>query len=221
MTSPNSEALPRISRREALQWVMTASAAMALAPTSFGADAANPGAAPVTGKPYGTDPLLNHTYKPGDLWPLTLSAPQRQTVSALADVILPADDKSPAASAVGVTDFIDEWISAPYPVQTKDRATVLNGLDWLDAESKRLHGGTFTSINDSQKTALIQSIAHADQASADGTGGAAFFKTFRGLVMTGFFTTPAGMKDIGFVGNTPLTRFAEPPKEALQKLGLA
>ena len=217
MTSPNSAEPPRISRREALQWVLTASAALALSPQSFGAE----GAGPVTAKPYGTDPLLNHTYKPGDLWPLTFSASQRVTVAALADVILPADDHSPAASAVGVTDFVDEWISAPYPVQLNDRNTLLAGLDWLDAESKRKHQAGFTALTAEQRTALVASIAAPDKTGAERTGPALFFTTFRGLVMSGFYTTPVGTKDIGFLGNVPLTRFADPPKEALQKLGLA
>ena len=38
---------------------------------------------------------------------------------------------------------------------------------------------------------------------------------------TGFYTTPAGMKDIGFIGNVALAKFPDPPKEALAKLGLA
>lgn len=216
MTSPNSPELPRISRREALQWVMTASAALALSPQSFGAD----GAAAVTAKPYGTDPLLNHTYKPGDLWPLTLSASQRVTVSALADVILPADDRSPAASAVGVTDFVDEWISAPYPVQLNDRDILLAGLEGLDKESQRRHQTAFSALTAEQKTVLVASIAAPEKTGTERTGSALFFTTFRGLVMTGFYTTPVGTKDIGFLGNVPLTRFADPPKEALQKLGL-
>ena len=217
MNSEHSAELPRISRREALQWVMTASAALALSPQSFGAD----GAVAVTAKPYGTDPLLNHSYKPGELWPLTLSAAQRGTVSALADVILPADDRSPAASAVGVTDFIDEWISAPYPVQLRDRETILTGLDWLSGESRRRHQAAFETLSADQKTALVASIAAPGKTGTDRTGAEVFFTTFRGLVMTGFYTTPAGTKDIGFLGNVPQTRFAEPPKEALQKLGLA
>ena len=93
-TAPNDPS--RLTRREALQWVIAAGAAISL--PSFPALAEE--AAPVTGKPYGTDPVLNRTYKAGDLWPLTLAAGQRRTVTALSDLILPADDHSPAASAV-------------------------------------------------------------------------------------------------------------------------
>ena len=217
MNSKPSAELPRLSRREALHWVMTASAALALSPQTFGAD----GAAAVTGKPYGTAPLLNHTYKPGELWPLTLSASQRATVSALADVILPADERSPAASAVGVPDFIDEWISAPYPVQLRDRETILTGLDWLSGESHRRHQAAFETLTAEQQQTLLASIAAPDKTGTERTGTEIFFTKFRGLVMTGFYTTPAGTKDIGFLGNVPQTRFAEPPREALQKLGLA
>ena len=43
----------------------------------------------------------------------------------------------------------------------------------------------------------------------------------RGLVAAGFYTTPIGMKDIGYVGNEPLTAFEGPPPAVLKKLGIA
>jgi hypothetical protein len=36
----------------------------------------------------------------------------------------------------------------------------------------------------------------------------------------GFYTTPEGTKDIGYVGNVALTRFDGPPPEVLQRLGI-
>ena len=41
----------------------------------------------------------------------------------------------------------------------------------------------------------------------------------RNLVAAGFFTTPAGMKDLGYVGNVPLARFEGPPPELVRKVG--
>jgi Gluconate 2-dehydrogenase subunit 3 len=208
---------PRLSRREALQWVIAAGAAISL--PSFPAFAEE--AAPVTGKPYGTDPVLNRTYKAGDLWPLTLAAGQRRTVTALSDLILPADDHSPAASAVGVPDFIDEWISAPYATQAKDRKTVLDGLKWLEAESDRRFRKPFAELSVEQQANIADDIAWLPRAKPEHEAGAKFFATFRNLVTSGFYTTPVGMKDIGFTGNVALTRFPDAPKEALEKLGLA
>ncbi len=217
-TPPTASAeIPRISRREALQWVMTASATLALMPNSL---SAADSAAPVTAKPYGTDPLLNHTYKPGDLWPLTLSADQRLTVSALCDVVLPADDRSPSASSVGVPDFIDEWISAPYPNQLRDREIVLTGLASLEADSRKRFNGSFAGLEAAQKTTLVDTLASAEKDKTESAKPASFFSTFRDLTMTAFYTTPAGMKDIGFIGNMALTRFPDPPREVLEKLGL-
>ena len=109
-----------MDRRTTIKWVLAAAGAMA--------GRANPNApgAPVRGG-YGPDPDLIKVYKPGELWPLTLTGPQRDTARVLCDLIIPADPSSPSASEVGVVDFIDEWISAPYKQQRGDRAIVLEG----------------------------------------------------------------------------------------------
>lgn len=207
----------RVTRREAIQWVAAAGATLGLAPGSVLAA----GAASVDARPYGTDPVLNRTYKPGDLWPLTLAAGQRRTAAALCDLVLPADERSPAASAVGVPDFVDEWISAPYPVQQADRGVVLEGLAWIDAEAQRRFGKDFASLDPAQQGAIADDICHRPRAKAEFARAADFFAVFRNLATTGYYTTPAGMKDIGFVGNMPQARFAGPPKAVLERLGLA
>jgi hypothetical protein len=210
--------IPRVSRREAIQWVLAASASLALTRHSLsGAEAATTTA---TAKPYGTDPLLNHIYKPGELWPLTLSPDQERTVTALCDLIIPADEKSPAASSVGVPAFIDEWISAPYPPQRTDREVILNGLKWLETESqKRFHKG-FTELTPTEQSTIAEDICWVGKAKPEFKSAAEFFHLFRDLTATGFYTTPVGRKDVGFVGNIAMARFPDPPKEALEKLGL-
>ena len=213
MNAPES---PRLSRREAIQWVLAASASVALLhQQTFAEDAAA-----VTAKPYGTDPLLNHVYKPGELWPLTLSAEQHRTVTALCDLIIPADDRSPAASAVGVPDFIDEWISAPYPNQQTDRVVVLDGLKWLEAECQKRFSKGFADLSTDQQTQVADAIAWLPRAKAEHKAGAQFFSVFRNLTASGFYTTPTGLKDIGFIGNVALNKFPEVPKEVLDKLGI-
>ena len=124
--------MSELDRRTAIKWVMAASAALKLPSVSFDALAA----APAT-QGYGKDPDLMKVYASGDLWPLTLNKEQRATATALSDLIIPADDTSPAASSVGVVDFIDEWISAPYPDHAVDRKTVLDGLGLTGENFKR------------------------------------------------------------------------------------
>ena len=82
-------------RRDTLRWMLTASALMPLSSLARGTSAAGastPPPAPATAvHGYGTDPDLTKSYRAGDLWPLTLSAQQRKTATALCDVMIPED----------------------------------------------------------------------------------------------------------------------------------
>src|SRR3546814_3333972 len=91
-------------------------------------------------------------------WLLTLSTAQRATIDRLGDLILPADERSSGAGKLGVGAFVDEWISAPYPIQRHDREQVLGGLMWLDAQSRALHGAAFDAIPPAQRAALLDAL---------------------------------------------------------------
>ncbi len=208
--------LPRIDRRTALKWMLAASASMVLA-SQRGLALGSPPPA----RPYGTDPDMVKGYKPGELWPLTFTDAQRATVAALCDVVIPAEDGSPSASAVGVVDFIDEWVSAPYPDQVHDREIVLPGLAWIDEEATKRFARKFAELTDDQKHAICDDICYAPKAKAEFKKPAHFFAKFRDLTAGGFYSTPAGHKAIGYVGNVPLATFDGPPPEVLRKAGLA
>lgn len=219
MSTPDP--LPRMDRRTAIQWMLTAAATVAVAgrsPEAFGADNAAV-AAPVKG--YGPDPSMVKIYAPGDVWPLTLTEPQRRTARALCDLIIPADELSPSASAVGVPDFIDEWISSPYPGQAGDRRIILAGLKWIDEEAGRRWSKAFAEVSPEQQTAICDDIAQPAKARPEHKSAVAFFKRYRDLTAGGYYTTPEGMKAIGYVGNVPLPAFDGPPLEALRHVGLA
>jgi len=170
---------------------------------------------------YGPDPDLIKAYEKGAFWPLTMNAQQRQLAAALSDLIIPQDEHSPAASAVGVVDFIDEWVSAPYPLQRQDRATVLSGFAWIDGAAQHRFEQPFARLHESQQRAICDPICNASRAAADLKVPAQFFATYRNLTAAGFYTTIAGRKDLQYIGNVPLTHFDGPPIELLRKLGLA
>jgi Gluconate 2-dehydrogenase subunit 3 len=210
-----------MDRRAAIKWMLAAGAGSLLVPPfSFGADAAaSPQeAAPATG--YGTDPNLMKPYKPGDFWPLTFTDLQRHDVAALSDIIIPAEGGTPSASAVGVTDFVDEWISAPYPNNVSDRKVIMPGLDWIARESTRRFGTSFAGATDAQRLALCEEISLLAPENSQLELASKFFRRLRNLVSTGFYTTPIGMKDLGYVGNLPLAKFDGPPADLVAKLGL-
>jgi len=203
----------RMDRREAIKWMLAASATLSvLDARSFGASAALSG--------YGTDPKLMEVFHPGDLWPLTFTKEQHGTASALCDVILPADKKSPSASELKVPDFIDEWISAPYPKQQADRQVILEGLAWMESESTKRFQKQFAELADSQRHQICDEICSVQKAATGRAEGARFFAKFTDLAMGGYYTTPAGMKDIQYLGNVPLTKFDGPPPEVLSYLKL-
>jgi hypothetical protein len=207
---------PRMDRRQALKWMLTAAAGMMLSERT-----ARGGAATPSGHGYGTDPDFSREYRLGDYWPLTLSEAQRRTAAALCAMIIPADDHSPSAASLGVHDFIDEWISAPYPNQKKDRQPILEGLAWMDAEAQRRFGRDFAELDEKQSGAIGADLCHLPDAKPEFVPAATFFARYRDLTAGGFYTTPAGMKDLKYMGNVPLAEFKGPPPEVLKILGLS
>jgi hypothetical protein len=161
---------------------------------------------------YGGDPDRINPLVP---WARTMTEGQLRTTAALCDVILPEDERSPAASAVGVPDFIDEWVSAPYPQQQDDRAFILQGLESLEQQSRERFGSSFASGTEEQKTELVGAIAAAG-ATADQSE---FFQRFRYLAVGAFYTTEAGMADVGYIGNVPISgEYPGPSDEAMAHL---
>ena len=213
--SPSHESLPpRIDRRVALKWISAAAATPALGGMSFAAETA------VAAHGYGPDPDMTKVYQPGELWPLTFSEAQRKQIVALCDILLPATDAAPGAVAVGVPDFLDEWISSPYPGQVGDRKLLLKGLAWLDEEARRRGAGDFVSLKAGDQLDVCQRLAIPAKRTPKEFPGS-FFLRLRDLVAGGYYTTPDGMRDLGYRGNVPSIEWTGPPAEVLEKLGLS
>ena len=141
----------RLPRRRVLQWFAAAAALDASGLPSFGQD-------PKPAVGYGTDPKVAGFYNPGDFWDLTFTDKERSTATSLADIIIPADDFGPAASDVRVPDFVDEWISAPYPRQQKDRNTIIPALQWIEQESQQRYQKSFANGTQKEQTAICEKI---------------------------------------------------------------
>jgi hypothetical protein len=218
-----------VSRRQAIQWVLGAVAASSVG--SGGALAQEVGRTvtpqeqasrqpPPTGRGYGLDPDLMTEHKPGDFWPLTFNPAQKITAAALADLIIPRDRFGPAATEVGVVEMLDEWISAPYPDQQKDRPIVLEGVAWLEIESQKRFAKNFPVLTDSQKQSICNDIAYIPTAKPPFKTPAEFFSRFRSICASAYYATPAGWDAIGYVGNVAQASFDGPPEEVLKKLGV-
>lgn len=200
----------KVDRRTALAWIGVVGAATAV---GAGVVVYGPkmGGQRIT-RGYGTDPKLVKPEKAP--WSRIMIPAQLQTAAILADFILPASGSAPSASSLGIPDFIDEWVSAPYPDQVKDRPVVMAGLNALSVHVLK------TGAAD-RLAALKALPASTDPATM------AFWKKFRGLTIGAYYTTEAGFKDIGYIGNVARTSDPGPSAEVravlereLKKLGL-
>ena len=227
------DAAEELTRRRALQ-VLAAGAAGAAAISAGacadGSDAGVPGsenAASFTGAASGGNPRATGTPTDPDMvspvvwWDLVLTEGELATLASLCDVIIPEDEHSPGAAALGAHAFIDEWVSAPYDGNREDLTLVRGGLVWLDIESAERFGGRFTELTLERKHAICDDICRAENVAPEYRVAARFFDRVRDLTSTAFWTTAEGMADLGFVGNRPMPRFDGPPPEVLERLGLA
>lgn len=223
MTAPREPAAytRTLSRRATLEWMAAISAAIALPRGSWATASA---ASPPATSGYGTDPNLKEPVVP---WHLVMDPHQLQQTAVLADLILPGSSVVPAPSSLGVPDFVNEWVSAPYPDQLKDQATIFDGLRWIDIESLRRGKRAFLESDQRIRVAIVGDIAQKNPQAAFSAQNA-FFQRFRFLVVAGYYTTAEGLQDIGYTGNVPLATYPSMTDversildSALAKLGLS
>lgn len=224
--------LETVDRRHALKIMAVVAAAPALgscAPGEGGGDAApGAGATSASGQPASNPKAAGTPWDPDLLnptvpWERTLGTDELETLASLCDVIIPADERSPSASAVGAHDFIDEWVSAPYDGNRADQVLVRGGLLWLNREAARRfgEGRRFRDLMADEQHAICDDIRYREEAAPELEAQARFFDKVRDLTSTAFWTTEEGMQDLGYVGNVPLPRWDPPPEAVLRHLGLA
>jgi len=220
----NSPASGGMDRRHALKIMAIAAASPALAScepgdaTDGAATAPTPASnANATGTAWDPD-LVNPTVP----WERSLTEGELASLVALCDVIIPADDRSPSASQIGAPDFIDEWVSAPYDGNRNDKVVVRGGLLWLDLESARRFGEglRFQALTQQQQHDICDDICYGPNAATGFEAASRFFDKVRDLTATAFWTTDEGMRDLQYIGNTPLASWGPPPPEVLRHLGL-
>ena len=129
-----------------------------------------------------------------------------KTLARLSELIIPADEVSGSALEAGTPEFID--IIANH---NQDLAsTMLGGLAWLDRQMESRHGNPFLSCTPEQQTAMLDEIAFRKNTTAANRTGVLFFDWMRRLTADAFYTSPLGVKDLGYMGNKGMTVFQVP-----------
>jgi gluconate 2-dehydrogenase gamma chain len=221
-----------VKRRDALKAMAAAATVPILASLPGEAEAQQAPAAAAPARPPATQqPPAVRTGPRGDAWDpdlinikkdprRLLTQAEMATLGALADVIIPADAKSPSATAVGAHHYINEHVSAAGASYERDLIRVRGGVSWLNLESQKRFQRTFVRLTAARKTAICDDICYPAGAKPEFQAAARFFSLVRNLVATGFYTTDAGMKDVGYVGNVALPKWELPPAAVLKQLGL-
>ncbi len=157
--------------------------------------------------------------KQGPYKPKFFNASEYKTVEKLADLIIPADEHSQGALAGDAPEFIDFLCS-----QSTDLAEIYSGgLGWLDHEMKRRYEASFLAATPEQQTAMLDLIAYRKNTSPQLAPGINFFNWIRNMTVDAFYTSKAGMGDLGYMGNSAMSHFSVPAEAldyALKRSGL-
>jgi hypothetical protein len=143
------------------------------------------------------------------------TAAEMATITVLADIIIPKDEKSGSASDAKVPDFIEFIVKDMPDHQTPMRG----GLRWLDLQCLNRFGKPFTDCTKDQQIQLVDMIAYPAKAKPEMAQGVAFFNRMRDLTASGFFTSEIGVKDIGYAGNQP-GKWTGVPEDILKHYGM-
>ena len=141
------------------------------------------------------------------------------TVTVLADLVIPADERSGGASDAGAPAYIDFALR-----EVEDdamRLAMRGGLAWLDSECGRRFGRTFLDATPGQRIAILDDIAWPARTAPALANGAAFFSNLRDLVATAFWSSRLGVRDLQYQGNVALPEWTGCPDAALRKLGVS
>jgi hypothetical protein len=138
------------------------------------------------------------------------------TITVLGDIIMPKDAVSGSASDAKVPDFIEFIVKDMPGHQTPMRG----GLRWLDIQCFKQFDKAFVDCSSQQQITLIDQVAYPAKAKPEMKQGVAFFSLMRNLVTTGFYTSEIGVKDLGYMGNTP-NMWNGVPDDVLKQYGYA
>ncbi len=203
--SPNHH--PRFERRDILKTLVAVPSAALISGASTAAVAAER-LAETSASRKSQDPYQ----------PKVLNPREWRTVAALCELIVPADSRSMSAREAGVPEFIDGWLDFK---RGNLLAEIRGGLTWLDMECQRSFALAFADCSRTQQEHILDRIAYPEKADPEDAAAVSFFNRFRDLVISGFYTSAAGIRDLPYIGNEPQSEWNGCPAAVLAKLGLS
>jgi hypothetical protein len=152
--------------------------------------------------------------------PKLFNANEYATLRRLAELIIPADAQSKSAVDAGAPEFIDLLASG----NPELAAIYTGGIAWLDRQMAKRHGQAFVKSTPEQQTAILDLIAYARNETPELGPGIVFFDWARKMVVDAYYTSPIGVRAVGYMGNRGMAVFQVPEAAiayAVKKSGLA
>jgi gluconate 2-dehydrogenase gamma chain len=140
----------------------------------------------------------------GKYQPKSLNDHEYETLRALSEQIVPG------ALDAGAPEFIDFLCSR----NDELAAIYTGGLAWMDDEMRRRGEASYLDAPAERQTALLDVIAYRKNETPENAPGIRFFVWARNMVLDAYYTSPAGMKELGYMGNSAMSSFSV-PQEAL------
>lgn len=127
-----------------------------------------------------------------------------QTLRKLGELIVPG------ANEAGASEYIDFLAS-----RSPELAAIFNGgFAWVDTYMAKTFSADFLTAKPEQQTALLDKLAYKANHTPETAPGVPFFEWVRNMMVDAYYTSPAGVKDVGFMGNGAMSSFSV-PKEAV------
>ena len=138
--------------------------------------------------------------------PAFLSSPQDETLTAIAESIVPGSTKAQ------VSRFIDLLLGVDKP---ENQRKFLESLTALDAEAEKRFGKRFPVLDEQQKTALLSDVStKAEGPNTLETDAAnkqpslyGHFANLKGWISGAYYSSEAGMRELGWTGDYVYEKF--------------
>jgi hypothetical protein len=75
---------------------------------------------------------------------------------------------------------------------------------------QKTYGADFLNATPAQQTELLDKLAYEKNRTPETASGIHFFTWTRNMVVDAYYTSPAGVKDIGYMGNGAMRVFSVP-----------
>jgi hypothetical protein len=132
--------------------------------------------------------------------PKALTAHEFETLKALCELIVPGASKGGAAEFIDVLSSQNPELMAIYT----------GGLAWLDEAMKHAYSTDFLTAKPAEKTAMLDRIAYRKNETPELAPGIRFFVWARRMTVDAYYTSAAGIKEVGYMGNGAQAEFKVP-----------